>query len=547
VSPVPNDAASAGGAPRGPAPRVAVIGLDAADFGFLDAWLAEGDLPNLARILGEGVRSPLRSTLPPVSAPAWASFMTGVGPGGHGLYDFVVEDPRTDRPVLARADLVRRPFLWETAAAQGRRPVVVNVPVTWPPRAFDGLLVTGMLTPEGSKQFTHPPYLAEEILREFPGYRCDLEIGLKEDREALRTHLDAMAGETAALMRSLLKRGPWDLFVGVFTTTDRAKHLFWDERETVVRRHYRAVDAELGKLLGDAGGDALVIVLSDHGFHGVRTKFYLNRWLRERGWLEVREAAAGPATGATGDAEDLARGAEFLASAKRRRGLLARLLGTAGEPEALEIDRARSRAWLSSVWTGGVRINLEGRNPQGIVTKAEYEPFRDVLIAGLATLVHPETGGPLFDWVGRREDVYRGPMLEWAPDVVTRSEGLRVHIGKNLDRGRLTRVSKHDTGTHSDVGILGLHGPCVRRGAAFTAPPSLEDVLPTALWALGCALPSDLDGRVLVEAFDPAVVAAHPVRVLADGTAAGPGVAQAGYDADEEEQLRRTLEGLGYL
>lgn len=526
--------------------RVAVIGLDAADWEFLDPWLREGDLPNLSRLATEGARGPLASTLPPFSGPAWATFMTGLDPGGHGLFDFVMEDPRTGRPVLARSDLVGGRTIWEAAAAGGRRAVVVNVPVTWPPRPYDGVIVTGMLTPKG-KPFAHPPGLVEEIRARLPDYRCDFDVELKAEPGEMRASLDGIARQNADLMLHLLGRGSWDLFVGVFTTTDRAKHLFWGERETFVREHYRKVDRAVGDLLAAAGPDALVLLLSDHGFHTVRTKFYMNRWLRQRGWLGVRPAK--PAEATSEEEKGLREGLEvFLKPARTKRGLFARLFGRRDEEGGLEVDPARTRAYLYSAWTNGVKVNLRGRGPGGIVEPgAEYERLRDGIIAGLRELRFPGSDRPLFDWVGRREEAYRGARMEWAPDVVTRSAGFRVICGKNLDEGRLLRESEHEAGAHSDTGILVLHGPGVRRGARLEGA-RIVDVAPTVLWGLGLEVPAGLDGRVLESGFEPAALAANPVRVSAAVAPAPIASPEAGsFDPSEEEELRKTLEGLGYI
>jgi predicted AlkP superfamily phosphohydrolase/phosphomutase len=524
--------------------RVAVIGLDAADFEFMDPWRAAGELPVLDALIRAGAGGPLRSTIPPVSSPAWATFMTGLDPGGHGLYDFVMEDPKTCRPVLARHDLIRGTRIWEAVGAAGKRTTVVNLPITWPTRPFPGSMVTGMLTPEKVDSFTHPPELAAEIRARFPDYRCDLDVALKADPERLRRHLDEMATMNAGVMRMLVERNDWDLFIGVFTTTDRAKHLFWPKLQTVVREHYRLVDRLVGEILGRLGPEDLVLLLSDHGFHSVGVKFYMNRWLAKRGWLVTRPRQAGnspaPAAG------DLERGETFFRGARRKPGLLGRVLGKGADEEDVEIDLTRSKAYLSSAWTGGVKINLKGRSDHGIVEPgAEYERLRDEIIAGLKKLKYPGEGGPLFEFVGRAEEVYHGPMMDWGPDVVARSIDFRVTPGKNLSKGRLVRVSRHEQGTHSDTGILALRGPGVR-GGAKADDAGIEDVMPTVLWALGVEIPPGLDGRVLTECFEPAVVAANPVRVGA-AIASSASAAAAPSTAAEEEEMRKTLEGLGYI
>jgi predicted AlkP superfamily phosphohydrolase/phosphomutase len=527
--------------------KVAVIGLDAADWEFLDPWIDAGDLPNIGRLVEEGSRAPLASSNPPFSAPAWATFMTGLQPGGHGMFDFVMEEPRTSRPVLARSDLIGGAKLWEVAASAGKRCVVAGVPITWPPQPFDGVLVTGMLTPKG-KSFTHPPELEEEILARLPGFRCDMDPEREGPGEEMKEHLDELLLQGRDLTRLLLERGPWDLFVSVFTTPDRVKHKFWEARETVVKDHYVLADRVVGDLLEETDSDTLVVLLSDHGFHSVRTKFYMNRWLRQRGLLHVRPASEERDVGR--EDRELQKGMEvFFAPARTKRNLLARIFGRRDEAGDLEVDPTRTRAYLYSAWTNGVKVNVSGRGPHGIVEPgAEYEQLRDEIIAGLAELRFPGTDDPLFDFVGRREDIYHGPRLEWAPDVVTRSKGFRVICGKNMDRGKLLRVSGHDTGAHSDTGILVLRGPGVRRGASLESA-SLADIMPTVLWAMGLEVPRGLDGRVLSEGFEEGVVAANLVRIGEDApaTVEEPVVGDEDLDAAEEEELRKLLEGLGYL
>jgi predicted AlkP superfamily phosphohydrolase/phosphomutase len=532
------------------AKRAAVIGLDAADFGFLDPWMAAGDLPRLRALRDGGAWGTLASTFPPVSAPAWSTFMTGLRPERHGLFDFVMEDPATGRRTLARADLVRGRKLWEAAGDAGRRSVVINVPITWPPSPFPGVLVTGMLTPEG-KAFTHPPELGASILAEFPGYRTDFDAGLLPDMEALRAQLDGMALQGSRLMRALMAREAWDLFVGVFTTTDRVKHQFWDRRETVVREHYRAVDRYVGELAADAGPGTLLLVLSDHGFRSVPAKFYPNRWLRERGLLGTRTrrgaAPAAPAPEEREEEEHIRAVEEFLAPERPEGGVLPRLRGMLGLGGALEVDPSRTRASLYSIETGGIQVNLKGRAPGGIVEPGrEYEEVRDRVIEGLRELRFPGTDEPLFDLVERREAVYRGPMAGWAPDVVTRSKGNRVAIAKDLDPGRWLRAQRHERGGHSPDGILLASGPGVRKGVRLEGL-AIEDVAPTLLWALGIPVPADLDGRVRTELFEEEAVRANPVVRGAPSAPAAAPPPGGEFSAAEEEELRKTLEGLGYI
>ena len=113
--------------------KVAVFGLDGITFDLLQPWLDEGRLPNLARLIAGGTSARLRSTIPPVSASAWASFSTGTNPGQHGLIDFTY--PATDGYELKVSNSHTRtiPALWNIVSQVGGRVGVVSMPMTYPP------------------------------------------------------------------------------------------------------------------------------------------------------------------------------------------------------------------------------------------------------------------------------------------------------------------------------------------------------------------------------------------------------------------------------
>ena len=74
-------------------PKVVVIGLDAATWTLIRPWIDEGGMPNLANLMRAGVSGSLQSVLPPITPPAWTSFMTGKNPGKHGVFHFVETEP----------------------------------------------------------------------------------------------------------------------------------------------------------------------------------------------------------------------------------------------------------------------------------------------------------------------------------------------------------------------------------------------------------------------------------------------------------------------
>ena len=135
-------------------PRVLILGLDGVPWSLLDPWLAAGKLPNLARLIANGVRGDLRSTIPYVTAPAWTSCVTGVNPGKHGVFDFAMQRAGDYGITVVNSTSLRARPLWAILSEQGRRVGMVNVPVTYPPQPVNGVMVTCMLTPSLASRFT---------------------------------------------------------------------------------------------------------------------------------------------------------------------------------------------------------------------------------------------------------------------------------------------------------------------------------------------------------------------------------------------------------
>ena len=125
--------------------RFLVIGIDGGTFDLIRPWAEAGDLPNLARLMAEGVHGPLESTLPPVTAPAWSTFATGKNPGKHGVFDFIL--PMGGRYDLVNATSIHAPTLWQIISEAGLKCGVMNVPVTYPPAPINGFVIGGMLSP----------------------------------------------------------------------------------------------------------------------------------------------------------------------------------------------------------------------------------------------------------------------------------------------------------------------------------------------------------------------------------------------------------------
>lgn len=559
-----------------PDPKLILLGLDGATFTVMDFLVARGRLPNLAALMRDGVRAPLTSTVPPHSAAAWPSLVTGRNPGHHGLYEFYRRRPGSYRLEPINGACVPGPKLWQLAGAAGKRVCVFNVPISYPPEAVNGVMVCGLDTPGRESEFTYPAALKQELFARFPGYAIEIDEvvralgrerrGAGDPRRERRALLLQQLEQELGVADFLLARESWDLAFLVITAPDRAQHLFWDDfdrlgrGETVAAESpllaaYERADAALGRWRARYPDHAWLIV-SDHGFGPLEKEFYLEQFLAEQGWLRLRTRAerAGQLVGAA-----LRRpwralgplGALLRQSAGRLTRGEAPLPAWVLEDPERAVDWSRTRAYAVGD-TGAIFLNVAGREPKGIIGPGpEYERTREELVAALLALRDPEDGRAVVERVYRREELYRGTQLQALPDlhVCLRDYAYRVvlhhHGEKGLYFGRpQERKALYDTGAHRREGILLAAGPGIARGRQLPAA-NLLDVLPTVLHALGLPLEVSLEGRVLSEAFTPEFMAAHPVAPGGRAPATPP--AAGGYSEEEERKLAERLKQLGYL
>ncbi|MBU0493741.1 MAG: alkaline phosphatase family protein [Chloroflexi bacterium] len=551
--------------------QLLIIGLDGATFDLIEPWA--NDLRNLAGLMRRGAWGRLRSTVPPVTFPAWTSFMTGVNPGQHGVFDFTRRVPGTYRVEFVNATHRRRPTLWRILSDAGLRVGVMGVPATYPPEYLNGFQISGFDAPVAvgiDRSFVHPSELYDEIRRAVGEYRTtdfqEVRIGPGWHRAATRSLLDVLAVKQD-IAAYLLQREPWDCFMVLFGEADTVSHHFWLHHDSVSPRHpagagelrdairtvYRRLDEAVGALLALAP-QAHVLIASDHGFGGAGDKaVYINRRLAECGLLRFRRRGA--VDWGTHAAKRLAL--RLPAGAQER---LFRLVGpAAGALESRNrfagIDWAGTQAFSEEQNTcPGVWINRRDREPLGIVASDAYEATRDAVIEALHTWRDPVTGRPVVAQALRREAVYHGPFVGEAPDVVVEfalDAGYSYAVqGSGGRPGPAVRVlAPHEylgakgpgmNGTHRPDGVLLLAGPQVRAGTVLHSA-NIVDAAPTALHLLGLPVPSYMDGRVLVEALTVDRPVVDMEMSLPD--AASP----ASYSPAEEAIVAARLRALGYL
>jgi predicted AlkP superfamily phosphohydrolase/phosphomutase len=534
---------------------VLVIGLDGATWRLLAPWARAGRLPALAGLMDRGTWGALTSTVPALTLPAWSSFMTGKNPGGHGVYAFHrMAFDRYDSGGLANAGDLRAVRIWDVAAHAGKRLGVINVPPSYPLRAIPGGYLVGcMLTPPGAP-FTDPPEVAPELGE----YAIDLPPpkNLRRSdpdyRERALAYLHGMRRQTRLrgdATRRVMAARPTDGVCVVFYAPDRVQHYFWeyvdpehpaagaldDDVRTALLAVYDELDRAVGRLVEAVGPEANVVLLSDHGF-GTKPErsVRVNRWLADQGllrrhpfWTTRRRIVR----------------KVFPPSWRARYDTLDHIL----------VNRPKSRAWSEALFTGtaGIWIHVRGRYPLGCVEPgAEYERVRDRIQHGLGALTD-ESGRRVFRSVRRREDLYRGPYVAEAPDLVAVCDPRFGIIFESLRRelrspdlfGPYEELGY--TGTHDPAGIYLVAGPAAAALGEHREYP-IEAVAPTVLHLLDVPVPQDHDAPVMESVLRPEFLAAHPVRSAPPLDEAV--VTPAGWRSSEDEaHVAEHLRALGYF
>jgi predicted AlkP superfamily phosphohydrolase/phosphomutase len=524
--------------------KVCIVGWDGATFDLIGPWIEQGKLPNLARLMAGGVHGPLRSSLPPWSFQAWSSFLTGKNPGKHGIYDFFRTPVGTYDLVFVNAEQRRGgASFWQLLSQAGRRVIAIGIPGTFPPDVVNGVMISGFDFPgEGpgshiDARAVYPSSLYPELVRQVGPYPIDPPI-LREMEQgrydvALERILDTIR-QQAKTARYLMQRHPWDCFMMVFGETDGVSHYFWqffDRRspyftehpgglEDAILRVYQEVDRQTGELFDLAPPDAVRLVVSDHGSGGISDwVLFPNRWLEQRGYLRFRGGAANRISRIR---ERFKQWGIAALPSRIQRFLYRNALGALGRYEARVrygmIDWSRTQAYFDeNPYFPVLRINLRGRQPQGIVEPADYESLRDRLIGELEAWRHPETLEPILEKAYRREEVYSGECLEEAADIVPKwalCEGYNLCFrlsSKAPDGAWIARINPHDPhgpyfprkfSSHRDEAIFAAQGPPIEAQGKVSGF-RIIDLAPTILHWFDVLPSDDMDGRILQELWTP--------------------------------------------
>ncbi|MFN8375973.1 MAG: alkaline phosphatase family protein [Anaerolineae bacterium] len=455
-------------------PRVVVLGLDCAGPQLVfDAFKA--DLPVMSKLASEGTWGRLESCIPCITVPAWASMLSSRDPGVIGVYGFRNRPDHSYRKMTtADGAAIKVKRVWDYVGEAGKQSMVMGVPQTYPVRPLNGHLISDFLTPNSESAFTYPAILKSEVLNLAPNYPFDVKDFRTEDKSGLLQRIYDLTETQFKVAQHNMKTKPWDFFMWVNMGTDRIHHGFWryydpqhrlyepgNALETAIRDYYRAVDGMIGKLI-ELIDDAVLLIVSDHGVTRMDGGICINEWLWRSGWLALKNTP------------------------------------TEGQIVAFDesnVDWERTKAWASGGYYGRVFLNVQGREPQGVIPADAYEAVCDELAAAIRA-IPDDKGQALKTQVFKPKDIY-SQVGNIAPDLIVYFGDLHWRSVGSLGHGKhftLENDTGPDDANHDTHGMFILHDG---KGRGRVEGHQLMDIAPTLLNRMGLTIPAEMQGKII--------------------------------------------------
>ncbi len=456
--------------------KVLILGLDCAEPSLVfDQYRAE--MPNLNRLMRQGVWGEIESTTPPITVPAWMCAMTSKDPGQLGIYGFRNRaDHSYEKMTIANARSVNEPTVWDYLGRAGKQSYLVGVPPSFPPKPMVGGSIGCFLSPNAQSKFTYPESLRDDVLRIAPNYLVDVPNFRTDDKQWLLQKIYEMTEDHFKVIRALLKEKAWDFLMSVEIGVDRLHHGFWKYHDATHPKHepgnpfvnsihdyYVWLDQQIGGVLELIDDDTTVIVMSDHGAKKMDGGITINEWLVNEGYLTLEEKP-----------QDIV------------------------PLEKVKVNWSKTRAWGSGGYYGRIFLNVQGREPHGIIPPSEYEKVRDELIEKICA-IPDDKGKPLATRVYKPQQIYRATK-NIAPDLIVIFGDLYWRAVGSLGLNTL-HTFENDTGpddaNHAQMGMFIYYDPRRNLGGRELKGLQLYDVAPTVLNEFGMAVPSDMIGKTI--------------------------------------------------
>ncbi|MGE5632560.1 MAG: alkaline phosphatase family protein [Caulobacteraceae bacterium] len=396
--------------------RTFVLGIDGLPYSWVSSKLSDVWMPNLFKLCKQGSIKRISSVIPTISSVAWTSYATGENPGEHNIYGFVDRCPNPLKMSIPTSRDRKRKTIWDRLSAQGMKVIVINVPLTYPPEAVNGKMVSCFLCTNLEKG-TFPRDFYKYLRSK--GYVIDADTWkAKDSRKEFLDELFTIMKKRFEITFDLMVKEDWDFFQLHIMETDRLFHFFWDDimsnscLSERVDEFFRELDLHIGELLERLPHYTRLIILSDHGFCGIKYECNLNIWLQQQGFLKFND------------------------NVEKR------------------LNNYHEDTLCYSLLPGRIYLNLKGREEHGTVEQKDYSRVRELIRDKLLQLKSPDGTEHVVEKVFFKEDLYSGHYLYNAPDIIAHPH--RGYDLKGAFSGSLfTRSHLNGMHTYDDAVIIG--------------------------------------------------------------------------------------------
>jgi len=483
--------------------KVLIIGLDGATWNLLKPLIKDGKLSTIKKLVDEGVHGDLESSIPHVTFPAWKCYSTGKNPGKLGVYWWMNVDVKNQKIIINDSKSFKSKELWDYLSSEDITCGIIGMPTTYPPKKVNGFMIAENIMPCSGN--TYPKDLEKEIKDRF-SYTFNFIDFHGADRNLVIEDRKRLIKQRFDVTNYLVKKYNPEFFHLTIFHIDNIQHFYWKYMEEKDKRYGKAIesswiliDKELKKLIENFGDEnTSIFLMSDHGFTSMKAVFNINKWLIEKGYLTLANTSLkstvyniglklGVNSKIINKLTNIPLIKYFLPDTEK--------IGT-NLSETL-IDWQKSK--IIPLGEGVLYINTK------IVDEKEYNSFKDKVIKEIKNIRNPNNGEKLAKAVYSKKDIYKGPYLDKAPDIlILPNEGYEIISSFVKEKMKLWSFSPKEeglSGIHKLHGIFTAKGPNIKRGIEIQKV-KIYDIAPTILHIFGLPIPNDMDGRVLTEIFE---------------------------------------------
>jgi len=525
--------------------KTLVLGLDGATFDLIKPWAEQNKLPTFKYLLEQGAHGILKSSIPPTSCTAWPSFYTGTNPGKFGIYNFENFKPNSYDTYFVNYHSIKSKTIWEILGENKKQSAIINVPVTYPVKEMNGVMISG--TAISSEHAVFP----KEFKNELPSdYLFNIPpVHSSGKNKYIATNFKSME-QQYDLINKFLKQD-FDLIFSVFRTTDFFCHRFLKsmvdkdkEYGTTLYNAYKKVDDYLAELIKIKNIN--IMIMSDHGNTFLKKTFFINDWLIQQGYLTIKKHRKSVLKKMGINQDSLYHTLTKLKLAwvtklisKKIKEKVPKRLAESINLKDVDWSKTKAIAKFSS----GININSKSKRPHGIVSDEEYENLIHELKTKLENIQDngQKLNIELFD-----NNIYQGDYKNLAPDMTLLIEGGSYRTASSIgnDDILMENVSPNSTSNHTINGIFIAFGPDIKQTKLDNA--SILDIAPTILYLNNIVPPTNMDGKILKQIFNKEFEPITKTNQF-NSTQEQEKSPEKYYSQEEEKIVKERLKSLGYL